>query len=330
MIAAIVYKPLKGMTQDVNAELLHRFQNALPDDETVFCRTLQELMEKGIRADCILGGLPDLERSPDEITLAQYCDWAGSVKWFQTIFTGLDAFVNNPVFQDNRLRLVNSRGISAIPISDHIMAFILCFSRCILQMVSQKQAHIWSRPKGADDLTDKVLGIIGMGAIGKETARKAKAFGMKVYGFKRTPVPVPEADRMFHTREGLLEMISLSDYVIMLLPASEETRGFMSDELFRSMKETAYFINTGRGICVDTDALIRALMAKKIKGAALDALDPEPLPEDSPLWDMENVLLTPHYAGDSVQTFDRCLDLFIENIARCKEGLSLKNEVLLH
>lgn len=327
MKIAIAYRPVKGMVLNVTDELVNRLKEAFPEDEVYYARSLQELKDRGIKADCILGGCPSFERLEHEINFDQYFEWSRSLQWFQTIFTGVEAFRRDSSFALGKLSLVNAAGLSAIPISDHIMAFILSFARCLDEAWKKKTGHIWSRPADSDDLEGKTLGIIGIGNIGKLTARKAKAFGMKVLGFKRTPAEIEYTDQIYYGSEGLKEMLGLSDYVVMLLPNTPENLKFMSAEEFAAMKPGAFFINAGRGVCVDTDALISAVDQGIIKGAALDAVDPEPLPDDSPLWDMDHVIITSHYAGDTKRTFDRALDLFIENIRRFKEGKDLQNTV---
>lgn len=330
MVIALVYRPMKGMVMDVTEAHLRQMRSAFPDDQVVYARSAQGLRDMGIRAECIFGGLPMLERLPGEISLAQYCEWAGTVKWFHTIFTGVEIFAKDEAFSRHGVRLSNSTGISALPISDQIMAFALSFARCLPQAYANKTRRIWARPAGTDELCGRTLGIIGMGNIGKATAKKARAFDMTVVGYKRSPAEIDGVDRLYYGDDGLYQMLAVSDYVVMLLPSTPETYHVMDEKHFAAMKDGAFFINSGRGACVDTQALIDALQSGKLGGAALDAVDPEPLPDDCPLWDMENVILTAHYGGDGKRTIERGIELFIENMSDYRAGRRLKTEVDLH
>ncbi len=327
MLIALVYRVMDGMVMDVNEGHVRQLREAFPDDDVVFARSLQDLKARGIRAECIVGGHPSLEKLDNEINFEQYCEWAGTVKWFHTMFTGTDAFVNDCSFSRFGIRFTNSGGVSAFPISEQIIAFCLCFARCLPQAFAQKQKHLWKRPENADELNGKTIGIVGMGNIGKAAAKKAKAFDMTVLGYKRTYADIDHVDRLYFGDDGLCKLLSVSDYVVTLLPKTESTYHIMNAERFACMKDGAFFINQGRGTCVDNDALIAALNNGKLGGAALDALDPEPLPDSSPLWDMENVIITSHYGGDAKRTFERSIDLFIENMPRYKAGRPLKNEI---
>lgn len=330
MTIAFVYRLMDAMVMDVDETHIAQLKSAFPNDTVVFARSLQQLKDQGIRAECIIGGHPTLEAHSDEINFTQYCRWAGSVKWFHTMFTGVDAFLNDAAFFDYGVRLTNSGGISAITISEQIMAYALCFARCFPTAFRQKAERVWARPTNADELNGKTMGIIGLGNIGKATAKKAKAFQMRVLGYKRTPVSLDYVDKLYHGEDGLFQLLRQSDYVVMLLPATPATHRIMDDSHFAAMKNGAYFINNGRGSCVDTAALIHALQSGKLAGAALDALDPEPLPPSSPLWDMDNVIITAHYGGDGQNTFRRSIDLFIQNMNAYRQGLPMKNEIDLH
>ena len=227
MTIALVYRVMDGMVMDVDETHIQQLKQAFPEEDVVFARSMQELKDREIRAECIVGGHPTLEAYDGEITFAQYCEWAGTVKWFHTMFTGVDAFVNDAAFSDYGVKLTNSGGVSAITISEQIMAYALCFARCFPHAFVQKTKHAWVRPTNADEVNGKTMGIIGLGNIGKATAQKAKAFHMRVLGYKRTPVSLDYVDKLYFGEDGLLQLLAESDYVVMLLPNTPATYHLM-------------------------------------------------------------------------------------------------------
>ncbi|WP_348635142.1 D-2-hydroxyacid dehydrogenase [Paenibacillus sp. PvP091] len=160
---------------------------------------------------------------------------------------------------------------------------------------------------------------MGVGAIGEETARLAKAFGMNVLGFRRSGKSSPYVDRMYD-RHGLDELLAASDYIVVTLPLTKETGHLIGRREFQWMKSSAFFINIGRGATTDTDALINALQEGVIAGAGLDVFEQEPLPESSPLWGMEQVIMTPHNSGSTVYYDERVVELFLHNLRDYVEG----------
>ena len=176
------------------------------------------------------------------------------------------------------------------------------------------------------ELTDMTIGIAGFGGIGQEVARLAKAFRMKVYATKSTPVLSDNLDKLFKPSE-LDEMLEQSDFVVNCLPSSEETHKVFSSDQFKAMKSSAMFINVGRGESVDESSLAEALIKKEINCAAIDTTDPEPLVQDSPLWTLANCFITPHDSAWGPRAPERAVELFIENYRRLLEGKKLINQV---
>ena len=172
----------------------------------------------------------------------------------------------------------------------------------------------------------RVLGILGLGAIGSALAARAAAFEMRVIGTKRTPAPVPHVAEVYGP-EGTDDVLRAADYAVILLPLTPDTRGLIDARRLRLMKRTAVLVNVGRGPVVQEAALIDALREGWIAGAALDVFEREPLPADSPLWGMENVVITPHVSGASPSYFDRVIPLFCENLRRYLAGAPLRNRV---
>lgn len=181
------------------------------------------------------------------------------------------------------------------------------------QMRSQINKE-WRSEGNLPEMHGKTIGILGVGSIGLEVARLAKAFGMEVLGFRRSGKPEAEVDEMIeYGAEGLNELLRRSDYVVNTLPLTQETYRIIGKEQFEIMKPTALYINIGRGGTTDEGALINALREGQIAGAGLDVFEEEPLSQESPLWELENVILTPHVSGNTEHYARRAMDIFIDN-----------------
>ena len=217
-------------------------------------------------------------------------------------------------------------GLHAIPIATYVFAQILRSIKSIDAHIELQREKSWKQMMSVGELTDMTIGITGFGGIGQEVARIAKAFRMKVYATKRTPVISDNLDRLFKPSE-LDEMLPLCDFVINCLPSSEETYRLFSKSRFELMKTSSMFINVGRGESVDEVSLAEALQEKKILCAAIDTTDPEPLDSSSPLWTLENCFITPHDSAWGPRAPLRAVELFIDNYRRFKEGKKLHNQV---
>ena len=184
-------------------------------------------------------------------------------------------------------------------------------------------------PKREDELAGKTLGIVGMGAIGSRVAKIAKAFDMTVLATKRNPATAEGPADKVVTPDRVDELLAESDILVLTCSLNDQTRGLINADSLSRMKPTAYLINMARGGCVDESALVDALNNGVIAGAGLDVVGQEPLPDDSPLWDMDNVVLTPHTGGETQAYEDNVLDILLENVARLTSGQpDLYNQVL--
>ena len=217
-------------------------------------------------------------------------------------------------------------GLHAIPIATYVFAQILRSIKSIDAHIELQREKNWKQMMSVGELTDMTIGITGFGGIGQEVARIAKAFRMKVYATKRTPVISDNLDQLFKPSE-LDEMLPLCDFVINCLPSSEETYRVFSKSRFELMKTSSMFINVGRGESVDEVSLAEALQEKKILCAAIDTTDPEPLDSSSPLWTLKNCFITPHDSAWGPRAPLRAVELFIDNYRRLKEGKKLLNQV---
>ena len=250
---------------------------------------------------------------------------ATSVKWMHTFSAGVDS----PFFvqlMERGIRLTNSSGATASPIAQTTVLYMLALSRNVRAWYQHQEKHEWIRHEFAE-LDGARLAVIGMGPIGIETARLGVALNMNVEAIRRTPngtEPCPT-----FSFDQLTRVLSHADWVAVALPLTVDTRQIFNAETFAIMKPGAHFINVGRGELVDEDALIAALQSGHLAGAALDVFATEPLPPDSPLWDMDNVIITPHSSSASAQSGLRSEDLFVKNFARYVAGEPMINEVKL-
>ena len=217
-------------------------------------------------------------------------------------------------------------GLHAIPIATYVFAQILRSIKSIDSHIELQKQKNWKQMMSVGELTDMTIGITGFGGIGQEVARMAKAFRMKVYATKRTPVLSDNLDQLFKPSE-LDDMLPMCDFIVNCLPSSHETHKIFSENQFKKMKPSAMFINVGRGESVDEPSLAKALEDKEILCAALDTTDPEPLDVNSPLWTLENCYITPHDSAWGPRAPQRAVELFVANFKRLQEGKKLINQV---
>lgn len=249
---------------------------------------------------------------------------APKLKWIHALSAGVENLLSPEVQSDNTL-LTNSRGIHGIPISEHVLAMMLNFTRGLNIFIRQQLKKEWKRTP-VEEIHDKTIGIVGLGSIGREIAKKAKGMGMHVVASKRTMTTEIFVDKLYAPNQ-LDELLAISDFVVVSLPLLEETKELFTLKEFSVMKPSAYFINIARGGVVKEEDLITALQKGLIKGAALDVFNHEPLSNTSPLWDMENVIITPHLAALSPNYLDRAFKLFADNLSRFIQRKEMLNVI---
>ena len=245
------------------------------------------------------------------------------IAWLHTFSAGVDS----PVFADlmeKGVRLTNSSGAAASPIAQTAILYMLALSRDVRAWSRHQEAHEWERVP-FDELDGANLAVIGMGPIGEEIARIAVALRMNVEAVRRAPTG--DEPCTTHTFEHLDEVLSRADWVASALPLTDDTRHVFDADRFARMKKGARFINVGRGELVDEDALVAALRSGHLAGAGLDVFEVEPLPGSSPLWDMDNVIITPHSSGATSRSGERAERIFIDNLRRWVNCEKLHNEV---
>ena len=291
----------------------------VPGIQVVVTETPEEAAREIVNADAAFGTLPR-----DMLERAQ------RLRWLQAPAAAPPAGYYYPELARHPVQVTNFRGIFNEHIAAHIMAFVLAFARGLHVYIPQQVRHEW-KPAPLDEgmvyLPESTALIVGVGGIGGETARMCAAFGMRVVGVDARRAEQPQGVAEMHPPEELDELLPRADFVILTVPHTPETEGFMGADRFGRMKPTAFFINIGRGMTTRLDDLVAALEAGQIAGAALDVFEQEPLPADHPLWSAPNVLLTPHVAGYGPYLDDRRRDIVVDNARRLVAGEPLRNVV---
>lgn len=257
---------------------------------------------------------------------------AKKLKWIHTGMAGLNWILIPPVVESDII-VSSSKGIHAIPIAEHVMSLMLAFSRRLLPCFDAQSRAIWNRREiwasvtSFDELYGKTAGVLGLGTLGSEIARLARAFGMRVVAFKRSQPAVKDLADVVYTPDMLDEILPSLDYLIVAVPLTPETKGMIGRHQLDRMKRSAFIVNIARGDIVEQDALIDALNSERIAGAGLDVFVPDPLPGGHPLFSTKNVILTPHISGVSHRLWRRVMDIWVENIRRFLDGRELINQV---
>ena len=247
---------------------------------------------------------------------------APRVKWLHMFAAGLD----DPVFAELRrrgIRLTNSAGASAVPIAHTVIMHTIALCRDARKFAVAQSNHEWPE-RDVTDVEGRTMGIVGLGSIGAEVARLAPHFGIRVIGVRRTPNGDEPCETWPVSR--LHELLPLVDDLVLTAPLTADTRGIIGARELSMLRPGAHVINVGRGELIDEAALAEALRSGHLGGAALDVFVVEPLPTESPLWDLPNVIITPHSAGGTQLGWDRAATMFAENLARWTRGEPLHNE----
>jgi phosphoglycerate dehydrogenase-like enzyme len=310
---------------------------AAPDAELVdrACRTPDDVRELVAGCDAMLGFIMPTDLGAH----------APQLKWVQLLSAGADHAMG--AFTPASFQMTTASGIHATPIAEYTLASMLVYAHRFHQMLRAQLKHEWLRsgfPGTIEELRGKTFGVIGYGSIGRESARLAKAFGMRVLALKRDPAnrrdngwspeglgdPEGVIPEKFFGPDQRIEILRESDYLTVTLPGTPHTKKFIGAREIAAMRPGAYLVNIGRGEVIDEAALIEALKAGKIGGAGLDVFEKEPLPKESPIWDLANVILTPHMSGANRGYMDKACALFADNIRRFVAGKPLLNLVDRH
>lgn len=253
------------------------------------------------------------------------------LKWVHNFSAGIENVAALPGLVDGRVCLTALKIYQGPEIADHAFALLLGLTRNMAAYHGAQQSSEWTKSGKPTmpliELRGRTMLVIGYGGIGTQVGERAKAFGMKVLAIDEKDLPLTMTVDRFGKPDELDEMLPLADVVVSCVPLTPASEGMIGASQFTKMKKGAYFINVSRGKIADPVALIAALRSGHLAGAGLDVVDPEPLPEDSPLWNMPNVIITPHIAGVSDARGERANQLILDNIFRFSKGLPLKNQV---
>ncbi len=279
---------------------------------------------------CTFGALPAQDQAP-------------RLRWVQLISAGVDHVIDHPVLS-GEVVLTSASGIHAIKIGEFVLTLMLAWAQRLPALIDHQRRAVW--PEGrfqlfaCQELRGSTVGIVGYGSIGREVGRLASAFGMRVLALQRSDDPVDQGyalsgvgdaqgtiPQRFYRLDELKVMLAECDYVVLAVPLTDATRHLIGPDELRAMKSSAFLVNIARGGVVDEPALIQALQEGKIGGAGLDVFAQEPLPSSSPLWGMDNVILTPHIAGMTPHYHERALEVFAENLRRYLAGQPMLNRV---
>ena len=321
----------------VEPDRLEALRRAAPEAEWVNAASLDEALAAMPGAEGFLGKLtPALLEQADRL------------RWVQAFTVSLEHYLF-PALAEHPCTLTNMRGLFGDVIADQVMGYVICFARNLHTYIRRQVEHRYE-PMGGEGarvnnafgpavvndmdratifLPDATLGVVGLGAIGAEIARRALAFGMRVIAVDRFPERTrpPEGVESVLGMDGLDALLAESDFVVIAAPHTPETAGWFDSRVIARMKLSSYLINIGRGAIVVLDDLVEALRTGLIAGAALDVYEVEPLPKDHPLWDFPNAILTPHTAGYSPAIARRHLETLVENVGRFARGEPLLNVV---
>lgn len=248
----------------------------------------------------------------------EHIEKAKKLKWMMVVSAGLDDMPLKKIAEKG-IDVTNARGISAGPMGEYAIAMLLQVERQAKELYEQEKAHEWSRAVKMVEISGKTMLIAGTGAIGQEVARLVKAFRMKTIGISKSGRAKENFDETY-TMDELNAQLGNADYVINVLPATEETEKVFTGTQFNAMKNDAVFLNMGRGTTVNEQELINALKEDRIRHAILDVMEEEPLDESSPLWSLENTTITPHLSGISRHYQPRGFEIFKQNLDAYLKG----------
>lgn len=321
------------MYPTIDGERAAKIVEAAGEMMVVNCTSPQHAAEEITDADGFFGKM-----TPELLALAK------QLKWLQTPTASLESHIF-PALVEHPCVLTNMRGLFSDVIADHVFAYILCFARNLHLYIRNQIEAKWE-PVGGEEsrstfetgpafvsaadrahlhVSDLTLGIVGLGAIGQEIARRGVAFGMQVLAVDPIQKELPDGVDELWGLDRLDDLLRQSDFVVIAAPHTPRSEGMFQQPQFQQMKASGYLINIGRGAIVSLDDLTSALENKEIAGAALDVFEIEPLPPTHPLWKMENVIITPHVAANSIHIAERHLATLLENVRRFASGQPLLN-----
>jgi phosphoglycerate dehydrogenase-like enzyme len=298
---------------------LAELRQAFPDVEIVVARNRESVAAMIVDADGFFGALSR------EVFQA-----AKQLRWVQASSAGVEWLLDVPELVDSDVVVTNTRGAHAGTIGEHVFAMLLTFTRQMHFFDQAQAGHTWARAEGealVQGLAGKTMGIVGLGNIGRAVGARAAAFEMRVLGLDAQPVEVPPYVQRLWRFEQLPDFLPRLDVLVVSVPLTNQTRGMLGARELALLHPSAYVFVVSRGGILDEDALLSALRNHQLAGAGLDVALREPLPADSPLWDVDNLIITPHVSAHSQRTMDLMWAIVKENIGRFARGEALVNLV---
>jgi phosphoglycerate dehydrogenase-like enzyme len=310
----VLRQKIHGMDATGYAEIL---RDRLPDC-TVTQATTPEAEQDALRTADVATGF---ELSAEDL------EQAANLRLFGCVFAGT-GHLDLDVFEEHGVAVTNASGVHGPNISEYVVGAMIHHAKRFNRARRQQKRREW-RSYQTRELQGSTAAIVGLGAIGTAVAQRLDAFGMETVGVRYTPEKGGPTDAVYGFEE-FHEAIDGAEYVVLACPLTDTTAGLVDEDVFQTMHPDAILVNVARGPVVDTDALVSALRWNRIGGATLDVTDPEPLPEDHPLWSMDNVTITPHNSGYSPEYFQRRGDILVRNVERLRDGAldDLENRVV--
>jgi phosphoglycerate dehydrogenase-like enzyme len=298
-----------------------RLKNDFPNQKFVFCESKKEIMDQINDAEVFVTYGNDVTE--------ELIEKAPNLKWVACLSAGIDQFPLQKL-AEREILVTNARGIHKTQMAEYAIAMFLQVYRNSKTIIDNERKATWDKGVRVQEMAEKTMLILGTGAIGGETARLAKAFRMKTIGVSRSGRDTENFDEVYPTSK-LKEILPKADLIVSVLPSTEETRGLLTYDYFKIMKDSAVFLNMGRGDVLIEGDLLKAIQEKAFRHAILDVFIEEPLPKDHPFWKEENITVTPHISGLSPAYVRRALEIFKTNLSVFEKGEgTYKNTVDLH
>ncbi|WP_430638959.1 D-2-hydroxyacid dehydrogenase [Haloferax volcanii] len=304
---AVLRQKIHGLSAEAYAETL---RERLPDREVALATTPAEERDLLSRVQVATG----FDVSEADLDAAENLDL------FACVFAGT-GHLPIEAFEARDVAVTNASGVHGPNIAEQVLGSLLYFARRFHVAERQKEANVWQSYPTVE-LQGSTVAVVGLGALGEAVVDRLDPFGVETVGVRYSPEKGGPTDEVvgFDDEQGLHDAFARADYVIIACPLTDATRGLVDADAFASMAPDTVLVNVGRGPVVDTDALVSQLRSNGIRGAALDVTDPEPLPADHPLWEFENVLITPHNAGHTPKYWERMADIIAENLDKLDAG----------
>jgi phosphoglycerate dehydrogenase-like enzyme len=310
------------VTADPAETYLKPLERLPSDTHVVITNDSNRLREVAPEADILLNG--DFR---DPAPFLNTFPLAKKARWIHVLSAGVEKSLSQAIIE-SPVPMSNGRDLFSKPLAEWVIGSMIYFAYDFPRLIRNQQAHKWE-PFDREPLFGQTLGIIGLGGIGQALAARVRPFGMRILTTRRVPKPDPLVDAVF-APEQINEMLAECDFIAVCVPQTKETTGMIGAGQFNAMKKSAVIINVGRGPVIDEAAMLDALKAHRIRGAALDVFDAEPLAAGHPFWDLDNLLISPHTADRTKDLREVAVYFFVENFERFIKGEPLQNVVNKH